>query len=526
MVPASEGRSGEAMKSTRLATGLMAVLALALGAAACAPAAEEPPDAPPEPAFAADWESLSRHEAAPDWFRDAKLGIYFHWGVYSVPAYSTEWYPRLMHLPGHPVFEHHVATYGHPSEFGYHDFVPQFTAERFDPEEWAELFQNTGARFAGPVAEHHDGFSMWASTITPWNVGSRGPKRDITGELAASLRKRGMKLITTFHHARNLQRYHTPLKEDEFDGDFNVNSKSHYPLFEGMPPSSDDPELVLLYGKVPEAKWLPNVWLAKLKEVVDAYQPDLVWFDSWLDEIPEEYRKEFCAYYLNDAAARGKEVVILRKQDDLPLDFTVLDHEKSRMSGASDDVWMTDDTISRGSWCYTTDLEIKPAAEIIHALADTASKNGVVLLNVSPMADGTIPEDQRETLRGIGEWMAANGEAIYETRPWLTYGEGPTKEPSGGFQDHEEFLKLRYGPEDVRYTQGKDGKTVYAILLGSLDAGARVTLQAFAAAGEVAGVSLLSGESVEWSQGEDGLTIAAPAVRLDTPATVYRIRTK
>jgi alpha-L-fucosidase len=293
-----------------------------------------------------------------------------------------------------------------------------------------------------------------------------------------------------------------------------------------MPPSSDDPELGMLYGKVPEAEWLPNVWLAKLKEVVDKYQPDMVWFDSWLDQIPEEYRKEFAAYYLNDAAERGKEVVILRKQDDLPLDFTVLDHEKSRMSGASENVWMTDDTISRGSWSYTTDLEIKPAEEIIHALADTVSKNGVVLLNISPQADGTIPEDQQETLRGIGEWMKANGEAIYDTRPWITYGEGPTREPEGGFQDHEKFLALRYSVADVRYTRSKDGQTVYAILLGSPKPGAKTTLEAFSSAGEVAGVSLLSGEEVEWTQAEDGLTLSAPASEIDTPALVYKIAMK
>ena len=178
--------------------------------------------------------------------------------------------------------------------------------------------------------------------------------------------------------------------------------------------------------------------VSEIKEVIDKYHPDMIWFDSWLDKIPEEVRQEFCAYYLNQAAARDQEVVILRKQEDLPIDFTVLDHEKSRMSGASEHVWMTDDTISRGSWCYTDDLQIKPAGDIIHALADTVAKNGIVLLNISPMADGSIPEDQRETLHGIGEWMKVNGEAIYATRPWMTFGEGPTKEPAGGFSDAQE----------------------------------------------------------------------------------------
>lgn len=475
-----------------------------------------------------DWSSLSRHKAAPEWFQDAKLGIYFHWGVYSVPAFASEWYPRLMHLPGHAVYKHHLEKYGHPSKFGYHDFVPMFKAEKFDAEQWAELFQETGARFAGPVAEHHDGFSMWDSDVTPWNVMDKGPKRDITGELATALRKRDMKLITTFHHARNLQRYDKLLKEEEHEGDFRVNSNSHYPLFEGMPPSSDDPELRMLYGKIPQQRWLENVWLAKLEEVVDKYQPDMVWFDSWLDRIPEEYRQRFCAYYLNSASKLGKEVVILRKQDDLPIDFTVLDHEKSRMSGESEHVWMTDDTISRGSWCYTDSLMIKPAADIIHALADTVAKNGIVLLNISPKADGTIPDDQRATLKGIGQWMKVNGEAIYATRPWITFGEGPTKEPEGGFSDAGKFLKLRYSAKDFRFTCSKDGKTIYAIMLGWPETDKTVAIKSLAS-DQVAikEVALLGcAEKIQWRQGNDALVITLPDKKISDAAVSFLIVTR
>ncbi len=478
-------------------------------------------------AYKPDWDSLSKHEAAPEWFQDTKLGIYFHWGVYAVPAFSSEWYPRNMHIPGHEAYEHHLKTYGHPSEFGYHDFVPMFKAEKFDPEEWADLFQATGARFAGPVAEHHDGFSMWDSDVNPWNVMDMGPKRDVTGELAVALRKRGMKLITTFHHAKHLQRYDELLKEEGFTQGGRVNRDSHYPLFESMPPSSDDPKLRMLYGKIPEEEWLPDVWLAKLKEVVDKYQPDMVWFDSWLDRIPEQYRKEFCAYYLNAAEEAGKEVVILRKQDDLPIDFTVLDHEKARTSGASERVWMTDDTISKGSWCYTSDLTIKPAADIIHALADTVSKNGIVLLNISPLADGSIPADQRKTLKGIGDWMKINSEAIYDTRPWVTYGEGPTKEPEGGFKDNKKFLALKYSEKDVRYTRSKDGKTVYAIRLGAPKPGESITLESFSSHYKVKSVSLLSnGKAIKWKQSDAGLTIAASNSKADTAAIVYKIGLK
>ncbi len=161
-----------------------------------------------------NWDSLAKHNEQPEWFQDAKFGIYFHWGVYSVPAFGNEWYPRSMHIPGSRENLHHIATYGKPSEFGYHDFVPMFKAENFDAGEWADLFQKAGAKFAGPVAEHHDGFSMWDSDKTPWNSMDKGPHRDILGELAKAVKSRDMKLIATFHHAKNLQRYKGKEKEE------------------------------------------------------------------------------------------------------------------------------------------------------------------------------------------------------------------------------------------------------------------------------------------------------------------------
>jgi alpha-L-fucosidase len=302
-----------------------------------------------------------------------------------------------MHFPG-PTKDYHTHKYGPPEKFGYHDFVPMFKAQNFNADEWAALFKKAGARFAGPVAEHHDGFSMWNSDITPWNVMDKGPKRDILGELAKAIRERNMKLVTTFHHARNLQRYAGQPGEKEF-------ANSHYPLFEGMPPTFNDPELNMLYGNMEEDKWIDEVWLGKLKEVTDKYHPDIIWFDSWLDLIPEQKRMEFCAYFLNEARKNDQDVVIVRKQDDLPLSVSLNDLEKSRMNQIGEQSWMTDETISKGSWCYTNDLEIKETKDLLHVLIDIVSKNGVLMLNISPKADGTIPEDQKEVLLGIGNWL-------------------------------------------------------------------------------------------------------------------------
>ncbi|MFW6163564.1 MAG: alpha-L-fucosidase, partial [Planctomycetota bacterium] len=330
--------------------------------------------------FEPTWESLARHEAAPEWFRDAKFGIYFHWGVYSVPAFGSEWYPRNMHIKKRREYKHHVQTYGEPTEFGYHDFVPRFQAEHFDADRWAALFEKAGARFAGPVAEHHDGFAMWDSEVTPWHAADRGPKKDITGLLAAAVRKRGMKFVATFHHARNSL---WEPREGKWTGHYDGVKRN-------FPELLDDPKQAILYGYMPRQKFL-DMWLAKLKEVVDQYQPDLMWFDSWLNTIPEAYQRRYLAYYFNQAADGGRDVVVTRKQNDLPLALSVEDFEKGRLNRLVGRAWLTDDTISRGSWCYTEGLRIKPTAEVLHVLIDIVSKNGCLLLNISPKADGTIP---------------------------------------------------------------------------------------------------------------------------------------
>lgn len=480
--------------------------------------------------FEANFESLANHPASPQWFQDAKLGIYFHWGVYSVPAYNTEWYPRLMHVPGHAVYDYHREHYGPPSEFGYHDFVEDFTAQHFDASEWVALFKEAGAKFVGPVAEHHDGFSMWDSDITPWNAAAKGPKRDITGEIAEAARAQGLKVITTFHHARNLQRY-----RDDAEAQWAMMEKnqwhgfeaSHYPIHPSYPNATIGTELDYLYGNVPEAKWLEEIWLGKVEEVVDKYHPDIIWFDSWLDSIPEAYRARMCAYYLNEAAKRNQEVVIVRKQDDLPLSFTVDDLEKSRKNELDSRPWMTDETLSTGSWCYTKDMSLKPTEDVLHILIDIVSKNGVLLLNVSPKSDGTIPADQQDSLRRMGAWLSEFGEAIYGTKPWYTYGEGPTVQPEGRFENAAEFAKIKYSYRDVRYTT-KDN-LIYATALGCPESGS-LLLEAFASdqlseRPSIISVALLnSGTNLEWSLDKNGLLISSNNWgQADQMATVIKI---
>ncbi|MFM1878078.1 MAG: hypothetical protein RLZZ241_944 [Bacteroidota bacterium] len=467
-----------------------------------------------------DWASLGEHNEAPQWFKDAKFGIYFHWGLYSVPAFKTEWYPRWMHFEGHEINKYHVETYGPLSEFGYHDFAPLFTAEKFNAEEWAQLFKDAGARFAGPVAEHHDGYSMWDSDITPWNTMDTGPHRDITGELEKAIKGKGMRFITTFHHAKNLQRS-TKLGTQL--------ALSHYPYLENIPPSSEDPDLKLLYGNVPAEQWYSEIWLGKLKEVSQKYHPDIVWFDYVLGDIPEQYRREFVAFFLNEAQKQNQEVVLIRKQHDLPSSVSLEDLEQSRKNEIGTKPWMTDATISDGSWSYTENLGVKQAVDILHMLIDIVSKNGVLLLNVSPRADGTIPNNQKEAILQIGAWLKKYGEAIYDTEAWYTFGEGPTKEPKGHFENHDAFMKLKYSNKDIRYTI-KD-YTIYAMFLGAPEPASELVLTAFAKENILDPVQIESvvfmgtSQTAKWNYDANlGLVIETPKQSLDPLATVLKIQ--
>lgn len=470
------------------------------------------------PLYSEDWKSLRKHNEAPQWFKDSKLGIYFHWGLYSVPAFDSEWYPRNMHFKDHKVYKYHVAHYGEPSEFGYHDFAPLFKAEHFNAAEWASLFKSAGAKFAGPVAEHHDGYAMWDSKLTPWDVMDTGPKRDITGELEKAIKGEGLKLITAFHHSKNLQRS-TELNKE--------NKKSHFPYFEGMPPSSDDPKLQLMYGNMDPETWYKDIWLGKMKEVIDNYQPDIIWFDYILGDIPEKYRQAFAAYYLNAAEKNNQEAVIVRKQQDLPLNMSVEDLEQSRKNTIGTKTWMTDATISDGSWCYTDNLGVKQSKDVLHMLIDITSKNGVLLLNISPKADGTIPDNQKTGLLEMGNWLHKYGESIYETEAWYTHGEGPTKEPEGHFKNHKAFHKIKYSNKDIRYTT-KD-YNIYAIVMGEVEPNKDILLTSFSKNSlpnkiAIKNISVLgSNETIKWNKNKDGVQVRLPSTVQDKMASVIKI---
>jgi len=427
----------------------------------------------------------------------------------------------------------HLRTYGEPKSVEYHDLFPGFTAASYNPDEWADLFCRSGARFAGPVSMHHDGYALWDSKVTPWNAKKIGPKRDIMGELFRAIRARGMKTVATFHHAK--------VGRAPADADMRAQRRWHYygrqKYMEREAPErlgKDSEELQLLYGTYDWGRFC-DWWYAILEEVIDGYQPDIIWFDSWLDRLPQKYRAKYAAYYFNAAEKWGREVVTTYKQNDLPQNVGVVDFEKGRLDALTAYNWLTDDTISAGSWTttgswsYTEELDIKSARTLLHMLIDIVSKNGNLLLNISPTADGIIPDEQRRSLLDMGAWLRANGEAIYGTRPFVTYGEGPKRIESSEHGGHFTKMSGEYTAENVRFTT--KGNSIYAIQLGWAGSEVGVTIKSLArtklSKTEIVDVSVLSSpEKIEWRVADEGLVVRTPFKAPNKTAVVFKIETK
>ena len=406
-----------------------------------------------------DWDSLSAH-ALPKWFRDAKFGIFIHWGVYSVPAFGNEWYPRNMYIQGSPEFEHHVKTYGAHKDFGYKDFIPMFKAEKFDAGEWAELFEKAGAKYVVPVAEHHDGFQMYRSELSHWNAAEMGPGRDTLGELCRAFAEKGLVNGASSHRAEHWfflghgKEFDSDVKEPLVRGDIywpSMPEGDHHDLFSQPAPSEE---------------YLQD-WLTRTCEIIDSYRPKLLYFDWWIQHSSAKpYVKKLAAYYYNRASQWGMEVVINYKHDAFLFGTAVPDVERGQFADVKPYIWQTDTAIALNSWGYTENNDYRGARDLICDLVDIVSKNGRLLLNVGPKADGTISEEEAGILREIGKWLKVNGKAIYGTNVWRTYGEGPTKIVEGQFSDG---IKKNFTSQDFRFTTGEG--LLYVTALGSSEDG-------------------------------------------------------
>jgi alpha-L-fucosidase len=455
--------------------------------------------------FRPDWESLQKYEV-PEWYKDAKFGIFIHWGVYSVPAFANEWYPRIMYQEGSDVYKHHIATYGPHDKFGYKDFIPMFKAEHFDPAAWAELFKKAGIKYVVPVAEHHDGFAMYDSGLSDWTAAKMGPHRDVVGELAKAVRAKGLRFGVSSHR----------VEHNFFLGPGRT-----------IPSDVNDPQYAAFYG--PAHTWLPNKpgtpldndftyvssawandWLARGAELVEKYHPDIVYFDWWIGQPSiRPNLTRFAAFYYNSSLKFGDHAGVINYKDyAMQSHAGVLDVERGQLGDIHPQPWQTDTSVSNKSWGYIKDDTFKSPEDIIHQLIDIVSKNGNLLLNVGPRSDGTIPEQVQQVLLDVGAWLNVNEEAIYGTRPWRIYGEGPTKVATGSFHELE---TPKYTGEDFRFTT--KGDVLYAIGLAWPASGEAVIRSLATTVGSeaVQAVSLLgSDRKLQFEQRADGLHMQLP----------------
>jgi len=541
--------TGNRLKPMLLSLPLLSALALspALRAQATAPTASEHPEADAEQwikasakydgerekllgdvereghegAFRPDWNSLSNFQV-PEWYKDAKFGIFIHWGVYSVPAFGSEWYPRMMYTDGSPENKHQIATYGPLTEFGYKDFIPKFKAEHYDPEAWAKLFKDSGAKYVVPVFEHHDGFTMYDSGLSDWTAKKMGPKRDLVGDLAKAVRAEGLHLGASSHRVEH-DWFLNPGRHEASD----VNDPKYAAFYGPAEPRLEDPsepganqihdDWTYVNPKYAED------WLARSAEIVEKYHPDIMYYDWWIGQASiRPYLAKFAAFYYNESTKHGQQGLINYKDQAMEQHSGVLDIERGQLAEIHPTYWQTDTSISNQSWGYIEHDTFKTPAFVVHQLVDIVSKNGNLLMNIGPRSDGTIPEEVQQVLLAVGAWLKVNGEAIYGTRPYRVFGEGPTKVAAGSFHDTD---TLDYTAEDFRFTT--KGGSLYAIEF-AWPKGDEAVVKSLATGGPdakpVSAVRLLGSDAkLSFTQAADGLHIHLPAKPAEAPAYTFQI---
>jgi len=470
------------------------------------------------------WDSLLQYDA-PEWYRDAKFGIWAHWSPQCVPE-DSDWYARNMYIEGQKQYEYQLAHYGPQTRFGYKDLCAQWTLLNWQPEELIARYKKAGARFFIALANHHDGFDTWASKHQPWNAGQLGPHRDVVGGWAKAARDAGLRLGVTVHQARNwwwFQPSHGadatgPRAGQPYDGRMTLaDGKEQW--WEGYDPQR-------LYGAKHPQNALPDISYVKnfydrTRDLIEQHDPDLLYFDNALFPLGWAGMNVGAFYYNHNLQTHGGKqegVITIKNVPTKWLKSVVADIERGLTNEIAEYPWQSETCI--GDWHYNRALYDKPGEyggylpprDVIHWMIDTVSKNGTFILNVPGKPDGTIDAKEIAVVDGITDWMTVNGEAIYDTRPWKISGEGPNAVKAGSFQGNS---IARLDEKDIRFTQSKDGKTVYAIALG-WPAGEFV-VQALGTAseqkpGKVQRVELVgTGEKVRWKQTAEGLRVTLPA---------------
>ena len=467
--------------------------------------------------FDPTFESL-RTYSAPQWFRDAKFGIWSHWGPQSVPMFG-DWYARNMYIEGTPQYEYHLRHYGHPSKFGYKDICALWKAESFDPESLADRYWKAGARYLMTQATHHDHFFNYDSKLNRMNSVNVGPHKDILALWKKAADRLGMPFGISEHLGASFSWWRVNKGCDRFGPYAGVPYDGNDPAWQdfyhaNQEHGTDDPGAAApWYTQNPQFR---DYWLRCVTEMVDRFHPDLLYTDGvlpfgehWMDKQeapdPEAYRLGLQAVahlYNTSIADHGENLAVYLQKDRRPEIFGVgvLDIEKSQLPGIMPEPWHTDTCI--GNWFYDVHYPYKHPEQIIEMLVDIISKNGVMLLNILQRPDGTIDDEASFILDKIGEWFAVNSEAVYGTRPWRVFGEGETRVKIDGFTEE----KTSWSRSDIRFVQ-KDG-AVYAFLMGA-QGGEAVALRSFADQ-PVRSVELLGAGPVPFTQEYGVLLVSLP----------------
>ncbi|MFP5275848.1 MAG: alpha-L-fucosidase [Acidobacteriota bacterium] len=469
------------------------------------------------------WDSLLQYDV-PDWYRDAKFGIWAHWSPQCVPE-DGDWYARKMYVQGLQQYQYQVEHYGAPSRFGYKDLCPQWTLLNWDPEGLIQRYKNAGAKFFIALANHHDGFDTWNSRHQPWNATRIGPHRDVIGEWAAAARKQGLRLGVTVHQARNWWWFQTshdadktgPLTGVPYDGAL-TEKDGKQQWWQGFDPQR-------LYGAkhphnaLPDASYVKNFY-DRTRDLIDQHDPDLLYFDNPL--LPLGWGgMNIGAYFYNRSlkthSGKMEGVITIKNVPDHLAKAVVADYERGLTGGIMPYTWQSETCI--GEWHYQRALYemdgeyggYLPPRDVIHWLVDTVSKNGTFILNIPGKPDGTIDSKEIAVLDQITAWMKINGEAIYETRPWKLYGEGPAKIHSGAFKGTSISL---LGSQDIRFTRNKANNVIYAIFMGWPEGETEIASLGTASQtqpGKIANVSLLGTDrKLTWQQTAQALRVKMP----------------
>ena len=511
--------------------------------------------------FQPTWRSLIDGYRTPDWFRDAKLGIWSHWGPQCVPEFG-DWYGRQMYIQGNPFYEHHVATYGHPSEFGFIEFIGRWRAAAWDPEALLDLYEAAGAKYIVSMANHHDNLDLFDSAHHEWNVTRVGPRRDIVGTWERAVRARGLRFGVSNHAGHAWHWWQTaygydaqgPMAGVRYDAARLTRADGIGTWWEGLDPQAlytgpsmappdgiDSIAAMNAFHDANSGQWIEALternrafalhWARRQRDLVDRYRPDFVYFDNY--GLPfEPLGLEETAHFYNAALTwRGEPPVVTGKQLSADQRRGITESvERGFLADRREEPWQTCTCI--GDWHYNRaryrDRSYVPAKAVIQRLADVVSKNGTLLLSIPQRGDGSIDSEERAILSDMAAWMAVNREAIHGTRPWRLWGEGPATITEGM---HGEGGVGPFTAADVRFTtrRDRDGEALYAIVMDWPAEEARATVRSLGL-GHMQGrrvidAELLGAGAIAFTQEADGLHLTLPERRPTafTPAGKLRL---